>query len=107
MLYEEVHPGFERDMFKERLLAAIKSVQQGLTCDCCGSPIWMVGTALLGWRGCYACMEGRNSLPFLEISADIALHRANTDDACNLEQLRAAIVRLPEPNWPSLSTSPL
>lgn len=66
-----------------------------LAYDCCGRPIWVVGTVLFGWRGCCTCMEGRNSAPFVELSENIIpaiSHPAQTKDH---ELLLAAAARLP------------
>ena len=96
-LYGETHPDIKTEMLRARLHEAMLIVQHGLTCDCCGRPIWVVGTALFGWRGCYVCMEGRNSAPFLELSENINMVMTNSSLVKYREQVLVAAARLPAP----------
>ena len=45
---------------KESLKVAAEHKQNGATCITCGSPIWAIGTAIVGWNGCFTCITGES-----------------------------------------------
>lgn len=40
------------------LSQAAEAKKNGCTCMNCGQPIWAVGTAVVGWNGCFTCITG-------------------------------------------------
>lgn len=43
---------------RESLDATVESKQNGAKCHICGQPIWAIGTAIVGWNGCFTCISG-------------------------------------------------
>lgn len=39
---------------------ALKSKQNGACCIHCGRPIWAIGTAVVGFNGCFTCITGES-----------------------------------------------
>jgi hypothetical protein len=43
---------------REALAAAADAKRNGAKCHICGQSIWAVGTAIVGWNGCFTCISG-------------------------------------------------
>ena len=43
---------------QESVKDAVKAKRNGAKCICCGNTIWAVGTSIVGWNGCFACITG-------------------------------------------------
>ena len=58
--YLELHmknnPADDREQVNSALLDALRTYQRGERCDC-GEPIWVIGSALTGYR-CFTCITG-------------------------------------------------
>lgn len=97
-LYLYTHPGVDITLLTSRLNAACKEWEHGLTCDCCGKPMWIIGSALCGWRGCHTCMEGRTVVTFPEINAHPEKMKTTSSKTGMPQDLRQLIALLPLPN---------
>ena len=46
--------------YRTALEQAVQAKKSGAVCAQCGSPIWAVGTATVGWNGCFTCITGES-----------------------------------------------
>ena len=51
-------PTGEIKMHRAALEHAVQAKKSGTVCAQCGSPIWAIGTATVGWNGCFTCITG-------------------------------------------------
>lgn len=56
--YYENNPGERNNNIHESLIATVQAKKDGAKCMQCGSPIWAIGTAIVGWDGCFTCITG-------------------------------------------------
>ena len=56
--YKENNPKEDVKNLREVLTATAKSKKDGAVCMQCGQPIWVIGTAIVGWNGCFTCISG-------------------------------------------------
>ncbi len=56
--YVRLNPRESRAEVEGNLCAAVQRKRLGARCINCGAPIWAIGRALAGWRGCFACITG-------------------------------------------------
>jgi hypothetical protein len=56
--YLKNNPGESKKDIREALTAAAKAKRSGEKCMICGEPIWAIGTAIVGWNGCFSCISG-------------------------------------------------
>lgn len=63
--YMEQHvksnPGTNVVELRKALEVAVQKKQEGKECDSCGSKIWAIGTALVGWDACFSCITGESN----------------------------------------------
>lgn len=57
-LHVQSNPGEKPSEVKTRLLDAVRRKKAGAVCMHCGQPIWAVGSAIVGWDGCFTCITG-------------------------------------------------
>ncbi len=43
---------------KASLTEAADKKKNGFKCSQCGQPVWAIGTAIVGWNGCFTCITG-------------------------------------------------
>ena len=53
----QVNPGGSRKEIAAALKAALDAFKSGQRCEC-GTPIWVIGSAVAG-NGCFTCITGR------------------------------------------------
>ena len=56
-LYLKDNPGTDEKEVTEELMEALKAYRSGVRCNC-GNPIWVVGSAAVGWNACFTCITG-------------------------------------------------
>lgn len=54
--YKQLNPSEDIKVLRESLAIALKSYQDGDMCHC-GSPIWVIGSAIVS-HACYTCITG-------------------------------------------------
>lgn len=59
-MYVEDNPGEKIDELKLNLKASLSSKKAGAVCGNCGEPIWALGSAIVGWNGCFTCITGES-----------------------------------------------
>jgi hypothetical protein len=57
-MLEENNPTEDVKGFRTALERAAKAKNSCAACDHCGSLIWAIGTALVGWNTCFSCLTG-------------------------------------------------
>ncbi|MGM0877733.1 MAG: hypothetical protein ACQEWV_24095 [Bacillota bacterium] len=40
---------------------SVKEKKNGTTCRICKNQIWAIGTAIVGWNGCFSCITGESN----------------------------------------------
>jgi hypothetical protein len=58
--YEKDNPDEDVRMFQDALTEAVVAKQDGSVCLQCGQPIWAIGSAVVGWKGCFCCITGES-----------------------------------------------
>ena len=56
--YKKNNPKEDIENLREVLSATIEAKKNGATCNQCGQPIWAIGSAIVGWNGCFTCIAG-------------------------------------------------
>jgi len=56
--YIENNPGERNNNIKEVLIETVADKKNGAKCDICQQPIWAIGSAIVGWNGCFTCITG-------------------------------------------------
>lgn len=56
--YIKNNPGEKDSNIHESLPATVEAKKNGAKCMQCGQPIWAIGTAIVGWNGCFTCISG-------------------------------------------------
>ncbi|MDR2074191.1 MAG: hypothetical protein LBP36_02355 [Oscillospiraceae bacterium] len=56
--YKENNPKEDTKNLPKILSETAKSKKDGAVCNQCGQPIWAIGTAIVGWDGCFTCISG-------------------------------------------------
>lgn len=54
------NPTIQRRQLILRLHTALSHKNAGVTCACCGEPIWAAGSALVGSHLCFCCITGES-----------------------------------------------
>ena len=54
--YARLNPRENRAEVEASLRAAVGRKRRGARCITCGAPIWAIGSALVGWDGCFTCI---------------------------------------------------
>ncbi|HVP20263.1 MAG TPA: hypothetical protein VMS73_00225 [Anaerolineaceae bacterium] len=74
--YVEIHlranPGAKRAEITQALKASLADYKNGVTCQSCGNPIWVIGSALAGPM-CFTCITGE-AIPEDEYEIDEACY---------------------------------
>jgi len=52
------NPSEDMKAHRAALEQTVQAKKSGAVCAQCGNPIWAVGTATVGWNGCFACITG-------------------------------------------------
>jgi hypothetical protein len=52
------NPGKDMETVRKDLEKSVLNKKKGTACIHCGSPIWAIGSALIGWNGCFTCITG-------------------------------------------------
>jgi len=45
-------------IYRAALEQAVQAKKNGAVCAQCRNPIWAIGTAMVGWNGCFTCITG-------------------------------------------------
>lgn len=53
-----VNPDEKESDLSRRLKSAVERKRAGARCNVCGQPIWGIGSATVGWDGCFTCITG-------------------------------------------------
>ena len=56
--YEVNNPKEDIDKLRLALIEAVEAKKNGAVCNQCNQPIWAIGTAVIGWNGCFTCITG-------------------------------------------------
>ena len=56
--HEKNNPSEDTKEYRAASEQAVQTKKSGAVCSQCGSPIWAVGTATVGWNGCFTCITG-------------------------------------------------
>ncbi len=56
--YLKNNPHEKNNGIKDALDEAVENKQNGVKCHICGQPIWAIGSAIVGWNGCFTCISG-------------------------------------------------
>lgn len=59
-MYVENNPEEKLDQVKSNLKIALNRKKAGAGCNTCGEPIWAVGSAIVGFDGCFTCITGES-----------------------------------------------
>lgn len=54
------NPAIQRRQLILRLHTTLSHKNAGVTCACCGKPIWAAGSALVGSHLCFCCITGES-----------------------------------------------
>ncbi|MCQ6282964.1 hypothetical protein JN080_28260 [Bacillus sp. EB600] len=54
--YVKTNKGESLQEIKKKLDAAVENKKSGAACISFGSPIWAIGSAIVGWNGCFTCI---------------------------------------------------
>ena len=55
------NPGESKKTIRKQLNAAVEAKQNGARCIHCGNIIWAIGSAVIGWNGCFTCITGETN----------------------------------------------
>jgi len=58
--YKKTNPNENHQDFKQNLEQTVTAKKDGAECMQCGQPIWAIGTAIVGWNGCFTCITGES-----------------------------------------------
>jgi len=56
--YHKNNPGEKNNNILEVLAATVKANKADAKCNICGQTIWAIGSAIVGWDGCFTCITG-------------------------------------------------
>lgn len=56
--YSANNPSEDPKVISKNLEANLKRKKKGARCNQCGAPIWVIGTSVCGWDGCFTCITG-------------------------------------------------
>lgn len=54
----ENNPDDNKAKVENAVRSATAAKKNGARCMQCGQPIWAIGTATVGWNGCFSCICG-------------------------------------------------
>lgn len=70
-LHLESNPDMTREEVTESLREALEAYKRGARCTC-GNPIWVIGSAFVGYDACFTCITGE-AVPKDDYELDEAL----------------------------------
>jgi len=56
--YIENNPEEKNNNIREVLIETVADKKDGAKCNICKQPIWAIGSAIVGWNGCFTCITG-------------------------------------------------
>ena len=56
--YKKSNPKSDVDEMRAVLIETVEGKKNGTVCNQCEQPIWAVGSAIVGWNGCFTCITG-------------------------------------------------
>ncbi len=56
--YHKTNPKEDAGALRETLASVVDAKKKGAVCNICGQPIWAIGSAVVGWDGCFTCITG-------------------------------------------------
>lgn len=56
--YKENNPQEDAVSLRNVLTETVKAKKNGAVCNQCKQPIWAIGSAVVGWDGCFTCITG-------------------------------------------------
>ena len=56
--YGKNNPAEDIKRLRITLTDVVDAKMNGAVCNQCGQPIWAIGTAVVGWDGCFTCITG-------------------------------------------------
>ncbi|PEB54565.1 hypothetical protein COO03_04810 [Bacillus sp. AFS098217] len=56
--YVKANKGEDLQVIKKNLKQSVKNKKIGAVCITCNSTIWAIGSAVVGWNGCFSCITG-------------------------------------------------
>ena len=56
--YKKNNPSEENSNIRAALIETVQAKKDGAKCNQCGQPIWAIGSAVIGWNGCFTCVTG-------------------------------------------------
>lgn len=59
-MYVEKNPGASFNEVKANLKDVLIRKKAGAACGNCGEPIWVAGSAIAGFDGCFSCITGES-----------------------------------------------
>jgi hypothetical protein len=59
--YLRSNPKDNKDEVINNLKSSVAAKKSGACCGQCGQPIWAIGTAIVGWQGCFTCITGEGN----------------------------------------------
>ncbi|TEB04368.1 hypothetical protein Psch_04095 [Pelotomaculum schinkii] len=60
-LHARNNPLDKPEQVRRLIIQAVKRKAAGAKCIHCGQPIWAIGSAFVGWNGCFTCITGEAS----------------------------------------------
>jgi len=56
--HQRNNPSEDMKTVRANLEQSVLARKNGAVCAQCGSPIWVIGSATVGWNGCFTCITG-------------------------------------------------
>jgi hypothetical protein len=56
--HKKNNPTADMKSYRAKLERSVQAKKSGALCAQCGCPIWAIGTATVGWSGCFTCITG-------------------------------------------------
>ena len=56
--YSKNNPSEKNSNIRAALIETVQAKKNGAKCGQCGQPIWAIGSAVVGWNGCFTCITG-------------------------------------------------
>ena len=56
--YNKSNPSEKNSNIRAVLIETVQAKKDGAKCSQCGQPIWAIGSAAIGWNGCFTCITG-------------------------------------------------
>jgi hypothetical protein len=58
--HQRNNPAEDLKAYRSALEEAVQAKKSGAVCAQCDNPIWAIGTATVGWNGCFTCITGES-----------------------------------------------